>query len=418
MLKTIINTGVTSKLNFFEKRALRLLNGIAIACIAVCIMSQVITIPIVGYLPEGMMSSVFGTISYGLILFFNKRKNYYISKALFISYSNLSMLLVYFTMPGNVGADLLFLAVFALYPSFFKKTKTIIILSVISFAIMCFGKYIYLFDVVEQPVQFDEKRMIMVNYVFLTISVSIITLVTFFYKKSVDDTGAELEEKNSELENALMLIQNQKAALEENLEEKTILLKEIHHRVKNNLQIITSLLDLQLGDINDEQAQEKFTETKKRVTTIALVHEKLYQSSNLSALNLKTYVQNLIKDISSAYETGEIKATKNINIQDLEVDIDKIVPIGIVINELITNAYKHSFIPNETGILDVKILKEHDNKMSLEVKSSGDNIELEKLNNSKSLGMTLVKILTKQLNGELHITKNKGLIVTIKFPYE
>lgn len=321
-------------------------------------------------------------------------------------------------MPGNVGADLLFLAVFALYPSFFKKTKTIIILSVISFAIMCFGKYIYLFDVVEQPVQFDEKRMIMVNYVFLTISVSIITLVTFFYKKSVDDTGAELEEKNSELENALMLIQNQKAALEENLEEKTILLKEIHHRVKNNLQIITSLLDLQLGDINDEQAQEKFTETKKRVTTIALVHEKLYQSSNLSALNLKTYVQNLIKDISSAYETGEIKATKNINIQDLEVDIDKIVPIGIVINELITNAYKHSFIPNETGILDVKILKEHDNKMSLEVKSSGDNIELEKLNNSKSLGMTLVKILTKQLNGELHITKNKGLIVTIKFPYE
>lgn len=318
-------------------------------------------------------------------------------------------------MPGNVGSDLLFLAVFALYPSFFKKTKTIIILSVISFATMCFGKYLYLFNVIEQPVKFDGQRMIMVNYLFLTISALIITLVTFFYKKSVDDTGAELEEKNSELKNALALIKNQKAELEENLEEKIILLKEIHHRVKNNLQIITSLLDLQLADINDKQAQEKFTETKKRVTTIALVHEKLYQSSSLSAVNIKEYALKLIGDIASTYESGLVKVHKNIKIENIEVDIEKVVPIGIIINELITNAYKHVYIPSGEGSLAVLIKQEKENEIVLKIKSDGKDVDLNKINESKSLGMTLVKILAKQLNAEMTIKGEGGLDVELNF---
>ncbi|REE28868.1 PAS domain S-box-containing protein [Methanothermobacter defluvii] len=202
--------------------------------------------------------------------------------------------------------------------------------------------------------------------------------------------------------------------LRRSLSEKEILLREVHHRVKNNLQIISSLLNLQSLGTEGEEVRDVLMESQGRIKVMAMIHEHLYRSESLASINFRDYVERLVEDIIISHGTG---IRKVIEVDDIKPDIDTAIPLGLIINELVTNSVKYAF-PDGTGTVTVRI-RSHDDEVSLVVADDGvglpEDIEPE---NTDTLGLSLVSILTAQLDGTLTIRRDHGTEFRISFPAE
>ena len=201
----------------------------------------------------------------------------------------------------------------------------------------------------------------------------------------------------------------QQANTEKSLREKDVLLREIHHRVKNNMQVISSLLQLQLGSIDDPVTQQIFKESQNRIEAMALVHEKLYQRLDLANIDMAEYVEGLVAMLLSAY--GERCAHVNVVVQTQPalLDVDQAIPAGLVLNELISNAFKHAFPNQRRGELRVEIGPQDDGRVRLAVTDDGIGMPAGfDVENSTSLGLRLVNILSSQLGADLHFGAGPG----------
>jgi two-component sensor histidine kinase len=205
------------------------------------------------------------------------------------------------------------------------------------------------------------------------------------------------------------VISEQRAKTQLSLEEKNTLLKEVHHRVKNNLQIIISILDLQSLKSNDEKLLQILLQGQNRIQSMALVHQQLYQSESINDISIKKYLEDLITHISSLNSNKNIKF--NIQTNNIKFKINTAVPLGLITNELITNIYKHAFDVNQTGSVSLEIVQIDKHYYKLIIKDSGKGFPKDfDINKTNSLGLKLVQILTKQLKGKLEI-KNKYTLI-------
>lgn len=204
--------------------------------------------------------------------------------------------------------------------------------------------------------------------------------------------------------------------LRENLIEKEVMLREIHHRVKNNMQIISSLLNIQSRHIRNPQAQKLFRESQTRIRSMALIHEKLYQSQNLAKVDFRSYIHTLIVHLYHFFGVSPNVIHQNLQIDEIYLDINTAIPCGLIINELITNSLKHAFPPGVEGKVSIEmiswkkqyILKIHDNG-----KGIAEEVDIF---NTKTLGMQLVNMLVDQLGGELSLDRKSGSRFKIIFP--
>lgn len=202
------------------------------------------------------------------------------------------------------------------------------------------------------------------------------------------------------------------------LHEKEVLLKEIHHRVKNNMQVITSLLSLQSKTIRDEQALSVFQDSQNRVKSMALIHETLYQSKDLSRINFAEYLQKLVAHVSRSYRIRPEAVRINIHVDDVSLPIDMAVPCGLIINELASNSLKYAFPADTGGEINITF-ERADAQYVLRVSDTGVGLPADfDPEMGKSLGMKLVRMLTGQLCGELECRNGVGTIFEIKFPEE
>jgi len=203
--------------------------------------------------------------------------------------------------------------------------------------------------------------------------------------------------------------------LKTSLKEKELLLREIHHRVKNSLQIISSLLSLQASEFDDNLIIEKYKESENRIHTIALIHENLYQSTDISNIDFKNYLEILIEDIMYSYNVNRDMIKTILDIKDYKLGIETAIPLGLIINELVSNAIKHAFKHCETGEIRIVLNKQEDNYI-LTIKDNGiglsEDIQPE---NSKSLGFMLVNALVTQLEGKISVEIKKGTSFIIMF---
>lgn len=200
------------------------------------------------------------------------------------------------------------------------------------------------------------------------------------------------------------------------LSEKETLLKEIHHRVKNNLQVVSSLLELQSRGIEDEKALSTFMEGQNRVKAMALIHQKLYQHENLATIDFQEYAQNLMSELAAIYPSASSVKTNVKSSGNTRFDIDTALPLGLILNELISNAYKYAFNDLEEGKLDVEIDEIGSGKYQLKVTDNGGGLpETLDLGKVKSLGLKLVRRLSKQLYGDVAYNTEQGAIFVINF---
>ncbi len=199
------------------------------------------------------------------------------------------------------------------------------------------------------------------------------------------------------------------------LQEKEILLKEIHHRIKNNLQIIISLLNLQSERVRDKDAHIAFRQSKDRIYLMALVHEQLYQSGEFSSIRIKQYVQSLIDKLKRAYQIND-RIIIDSSVSDVVFDIDIAIPCGLILNELITNAIKHAFSGRQDGIIKIVFRELRDKSYELIVQDNGVGCPSNTIKETKSLGLKLVNILAQQISGVVRYSRRNGTKYRILFP--
>ena len=204
-------------------------------------------------------------------------------------------------------------------------------------------------------------------------------------------------------------------ALRTSLREKEVLLQEVHHRVKNNLQIICSLLDLQSQSIQEPQVLEIFHSSQNRIRCMALIHEELYQSKTLAHVNLAHYIRELTAHLLQSYALNPEDITLKLKLDEISSTLDTAIPCGLILNELISNALKHALNGGTKGTIWVELKSEH-NQITLVVGNDQPNSQkILDFNNKNSLGFQLVEVLVSQLEGEMEIEQNQDTVFKISF---
>lgn len=200
-------------------------------------------------------------------------------------------------------------------------------------------------------------------------------------------------------------------------DENELLLKEIHHRVKNNLQTISSLLSLQSESIKDKSAWDAVQESKNRVNSMALLHQKLYQGKNLAAIEMRDYFETIGKTIIASFGEKAENISLAIDMSEIELDVDTAVPIGLITNELVTNSLKHAFSNQNKGNISINLTTDEDGMLQLKIADDGQfSIPKNSEDNEGGFGSLLVKLLTTQLGGLMEKTTTGGTSILLKFP--
>ncbi len=239
----------------------------------------------------------------------------------------------------------------------------------------------------------------------LMIALFILLLVASFYMvyiyRKINQNRKELDQKNK--------------IISHSLEEKEVLLKEIHHRVKNNLQVISSLLNLQSRYIKDSRAIEAINESKERINAISLLHKEIYQNEVLKEIHTKNYFENLIDTIQNTFDPDK-RIQLLLDIEDIHLDIDTLIPLGLIVNEIFTNCYKYGTTQDNPQF--VFTFKKRDSQIYLIVKDNGKGFPVGmNSENIDSLGLKLISLFSKKLQAELNYTSNGGAQVEISFKF-
>lgn len=237
-------------------------------------------------------------------------------------------------------------------------------------------------------------------YIAIATLVGVFLVISLFIIRKIRMQSKELRNKNK--------------FISKTLKEKELLVKEVHHRVKNNFQIVSSLLELQSKGIEDEKALALANEGKNRVKSMALIHQKLYQNET-GLVDFDEYLGLLVKELNALYASG-FKINTSISSDNMKFDVDTAIPLGLIINEIITNSYKYAFKADKENKLNISINKNSDQDFKLIIEDNGPgipkNLEVKK---AKSLGLRLVNRLVKQLHGTLEVISEEGTRFEIFF---
>jgi len=248
-------------------------------------------------------------------------------------------------------------------------------------------------------------------FIFFTASFLFILLYRQF--GVINSSKKSFEIRNIELNQTLEKLSEREKVLNKTIDEKNIFLKETHHRVKNNLQIISSLVNLQMNYITENEIKNIFLASQQRIKAIALIHEKLYQSDNLSIINFKDYIDSLILDIRYVISLQNISIENSSD--NILINMDAAVPCGLIINELIVNAVKHAF-DDSGGTIKVSVTRRSD-LVVLSVEDDGISYpHMDSFQDSFGLGLSLVDNLVKQINGTITFENGNGMKIHVEFP--
>lgn len=250
------------------------------------------------------------------------------------------------------------------------------------------------------------------SVIVLLASALIIALILFRNNRNKQKANLALKDKNEKIERTVEALNTTQASLLARNAENELLLKEIHHRVKNNLEVVSSLLELQSKQIDDPNTKDAMLASQNRVHSIGIVHQKLYQGENLGAIEMKDYFINLsesILDSFSASKRVQVECAMNA----LNVDIDMAVPLGLIVNELLTNTIKYAFPGGRTGKVQIKLEKAANGNLQMLVSDNGvgknDTIQ------GTGFGGQLIHLLTRQLGGTIKEDNNNGTHIYFEF---
>ena len=295
--------------------------------------------------------------------------------------------------------EFFWMVVFILYTFFAIGKKAGYLMLVISFLGVAYYFYFNFITNIHYLAHHASEYQVTGNVFTIAGSFVMIAYLLRQFKNTSSFAEKKFKDANKELENQNKLVQAQN-------EEKTIMLKEIHHRVKNNLQVITSLLRLQSREIDDEKTKAQFQDAVQRIIAMSLIHEKMYQNENLSKIDLKDYLDTLAIDLIQTY-AGDFEVTLDITSSLNRLGNNTLVPVALIFNELISNSLKHAFRNKEQGQITVDLFPREKNMFELLYKDNGEWVEPSK---EGSFGLELIETLTEQLDGKVERKSEGGTV--------
>lgn len=355
-------------------------------------------------------------------LYLNSKEKFAASKTVVVTATNFSVFYLSLFYGFSSGFHLYYftspLIVLSLF-SFDEIRNFILATSVYMISILILVLF-YLMNI--EPMVIVDAKVVDFLYstnIFLAMSFSILIAVNFsnFNKK----INISLVEKNSILvENENLLIteiserKNTSKKLQESLSEIEILLSETHHRVKNNLAVVSGMLDLQMLSTEDEKLKSVLTDSRNRIKSMSLIHESLYQYNNLSQIEFSRYLYTLTDEIRKTYPSISNNVILERKFEIIHLSVSKAIPCGLLINEVLSNAYKHAFVGRKEGLIDIVFRKEGDSVLLI-IKDNGVGFDKSEERKNSSLGTSLIDAFSKQLKGNYVFEVNNGTVFSIIF---
>lgn len=263
-------------------------------------------------------------------------------------------------------------------------------------------------NIKQKNAEVSKHKTIRNALLFCGLILIVVVIFISVQLKKANNRKQLLEIKNKQIETRNEIINK-------SLSEKDLLVKEVHHRVKNNLQIVSSLMKLQAAKSGNEEVKTSLNEAQDRINSMALLHQLLYRNNDMTSLLFNEYLDGLIAQISSSFALTNKNIAIKTNFVELELDLDTAIPLGLITNELVSNAYKHAFRGRE-GIINVELSKLVKNTYQLKVADNGDGLPANfDLHSNESLGLDIVCILSEQINAELKIYNDNGTKFEIVF---
>jgi two-component sensor histidine kinase len=374
------------------------------------------------YTLAGIM--IFVTSVFLGILFLNKKSHHFMARILMVCVTNIGVLAFSLYLGFNSGIFLyLFAAPHLIYLLFSFRQKITTIVCMVSY--VCTFILAYTLDqyhlIQTFPLTTTTLNIIYaLNFIFAIIFSFV--LITIFaqnnhkYTDMLVDSNQVLQKQQNLLQNEIIEKNRKQEELKTALKEKEILLSEIHHRVKNNLAVISGLVELQNFYIKDEKASAVLKESRNRIKSIALLHEKFYESKNLEFIEIRSYIDELIYFIKLSFSTQQKEIKIHTQIDHIELSLNDALPFSLLLNELITNSYKHAFNAKDNGNIYISFIK-RPGEFVFHFKDDGCGFDFNDDIKQNTLGLNLIEAFSKQLKGELiyDSAKNSGTELTLHF---
>lgn len=407
LFRKLINLGVNDSLPFYDKREIRIVNLFALITLAGLLIGVTTLLFIGGTYPTPVV--LFSTVASSLSLLLNARAMHNAATYIFVISINVTIFIISQQYVISVANYLYFFPVVfcvaLIHNPLKKNVRTFIFFSII---LLCFLLSLVL-DIPGMKLEGiteNDNRVLLVYNAVLTISLTIILVVLVVRL---------INQQNNELLQSLNKEKESQQLISNSLKEKEVLLAEIQHRVKNNLAVISGLLNLQLNNAQGEEARLLLLDAKNRVMSIAMAHERLYKKQDLSRINLGQYLQELTDEIIGSHNQDE-----NIQVEkemiDVDIPITKAVPTGLIINEVITNSLKHAFKEQaRKPAIGLKMECEN-NTIRITLCDNGIGFGDLKARKDSSLGISLIESLANQIDADLSFTNRLGACVMLSYP--
>jgi len=406
MLSKILHTGVYPDLDFYQKREVRILNLFSMVTISGLLAGATNIFFLGAKYPAAIEALMIALMV--LVFVFNKQKKYQFAYYTFVISINATILFINKYYHPHTGSYLFYFPLIFCVALLHNPRKPIFH-TVISLGIMLAGFLVAEFTdfYFQQAFEFTREQIIILFMYNIGFSVLITIVLVFMIIKQMNSQYGDLTELLDQSKRDQMTISG-------SLREKEVLLAEVQHRVKNNLAVIIGLLNFQNENAESEETRNALREAKNRVMSIAMVHNQLYRKDDLNKINLNTYLSDLITELLRSHP---LFTTVPINkhMQDIDLGIIKTVPLGLVVNEVITNSFKHGFKDNKNPSIDIQLIKLN-NMVTLSISDNGVGFPPKESINKQSLGLTLIESLTDQIDGKVEFSNNNGAKVEITFP--
>lgn len=372
------------------------------------------------YLNIHVLSFLCGTVSalFLIFIFLNKKGFYKISSAAIIVTTNLGVIAFSLILGFNSGIYMyLFAAPLITYLLYdFQETKTLI--AVFICYVLTFFVVYYFNEERFPPIYVLSDKMLTVVNIYNMCAAFVLSfgIITYFVSNN-ERYIRRLKEQQATLKEEVQLRIESESQLKKSLRDREILLSEIHHRVKNNLAVISALLNLQVDRVKDFSVNDikaVFRETSNRIFAMSLIHNLLYQNKSLANIDLEKFIHSLCLNIEKSYPRKEKIEIKIIISDSCSVNLHTAVPLALILNELITNSFKHAFDLDERGTIRIELQPTKKNHYLFTISDNGKGMEVADLTKD-SIGMTIVHSLVEQIEGTLTYEKKDGSRFGIEF---
>jgi two-component sensor histidine kinase len=401
-----LSLGINAAMHEAEQRRIRLLNFFYLVGTFTFTIGIIETFVNEGW-NEGWIV-VGGAIVFqlGIIpLLANKRK---IAEYYFLIGGNV-VLFIFNNMYGKESGTFLYYFPFAIFIAFlvdFKKMSDVLLHLGITFSFIIVSLFLhhsFLYRPFPAEMQRSSFNTNLVLAILMMAAVSVV-IVRMMHSQFVH-FNQRMEERSAAEESMKMAIR-----------EKETLLAEVHHRVKNNLAVITSLLNLQMNVVKNDYTRNVLRESRNRVSSMALIHQKLYQHPNVEQIDFGSYASELVQEIKRSYPENSTETISiNMEVEHIPLSLTKAVPAGLMLNELLSNCYKHAFTDRKSGKIFIRFKKSHDFYV-LEVEDNGVGLSGDfKIEKQETLGMTIIQSLADQIDAKIAISGNSGTTVKAAF---